>query len=101
MADETSSPSDAQSSAQDAPPSTTAHPLGEPLVELRDVNKHFGNMHVLRDIHLTVRRGEELVDIGPTGPGRSTLRRAINRPESIESREIRVDGELVSHACKS
>src|SRR5690606_4312107 len=58
MADETSSPSDAQSSAQDAPPSTAAQPLGEPLVELRDVNKHFGDLHVLRDINLTVRRGD-------------------------------------------
>jgi glutamate transport system ATP-binding protein len=95
MADETSSPSDARGSAQDDHPSTSTSSeaaLGEPLVELRGVNKHFGDLHVLRDIDLTVRRGEVLVVIGPSGSGKSTLCRAINRLETIDEGEIRIDG---------
>jgi glutamate transport system ATP-binding protein len=63
------------------------------LVELKGVNKHFGDLHVLRDIDLTVRKGEVLVVIGPSGSGKSTLCRAINRLETIDSGEIRVDGK--------
>jgi glutamate transport system ATP-binding protein len=65
----------------------------EPLIELRDVNKHFGELHVLRDINLTVGRGEVVVVIGPSGSGKSTLCRAINRLETIESGEIVLDGQ--------
>ncbi len=67
--------------------------LGPPLVELVDVNKHFGDLHVLRDINLTVRKGEVLVVIGPSGSGKSTLCRAINRLEPIDSGTIRIDGQ--------
>jgi len=63
-----------------------------PLVELEGVNKHFGELHVLRDINLSVTRGEVLVIIGPSGSGKSTLCRAINRLEPIDSGVIRVDG---------
>ena len=66
---------------------------GEPLIELRDVNKHFGELHVLQDINLTVGRGEVVVVIGPSGSGKSTLCRAINRLETIESGEIVLDGQ--------
>ncbi|MEU8569806.1 amino acid ABC transporter ATP-binding protein [Streptomyces pathocidini] len=66
---------------------------GDPLIELRDVNKHYGTLHVLRDIDLTVGRGEVVVVIGPSGSGKSTLCRAINRLETIESGTIRVDGK--------
>ncbi len=62
------------------------------LVELRDVNKHFGALHVLRDINLTVTQGVVLVVIGPSGSGKSTLCRAINRLETIDSGTIEVDG---------
>ncbi|MFF2790746.1 amino acid ABC transporter ATP-binding protein [Streptomyces sp. NPDC058049] len=65
----------------------------EPLIELRDVNKHFGALHVLRDISLTVGRGEVVVVIGPSGSGKSTLCRAINRLEAVESGTILIDGE--------
>ncbi|MEU0163966.1 glutamate ABC transporter ATP-binding protein [Streptomyces sp. A244] len=65
----------------------------EPLIELRDVNKHFGELHVLQDINLTVARGEVVVVIGPSGSGKSTLCRAINRLETIESGEIVLDGQ--------
>ncbi|MCX4696109.1 amino acid ABC transporter ATP-binding protein [Streptomyces sp. NBC_01408] len=65
----------------------------DPLIELRDVNKHFGELHVLQDINLTVGRGEVVVIIGPSGSGKSTLCRAINRLETIESGTIRLDGQ--------
>ncbi|MEV4945471.1 amino acid ABC transporter ATP-binding protein [Streptomyces sp. NPDC053755] len=64
----------------------------DPLIELRDVNKHYGALHVLQDINLTVGRGEVVVVIGPSGSGKSTLCRAMNRLESVESGEILVDG---------
>ena len=64
----------------------------KPLVELSHVEKHFGELHVLKDINLKVRRGEVLVIIGPSGSGKSTLCRTINRLESIDSGDIRIDG---------
>nr|WP_323809127.1 amino acid ABC transporter ATP-binding protein [Kitasatospora acidiphila] len=63
-----------------------------PLIELSGVNKHFGELHVLQDIDLTVGRGEVVVVIGPSGSGKSTLCRAINRLEPIESGTITIDG---------
>ncbi|MEU9236896.1 amino acid ABC transporter ATP-binding protein [Streptomyces subrutilus] len=65
----------------------------DPLIELRDVNKHFGTLHVLQDISLTVGRGEVVVIIGPSGSGKSTLCRAINRLETVESGTILIDGQ--------
>ncbi|MCT2544666.1 MULTISPECIES: amino acid ABC transporter ATP-binding protein [Streptomyces] len=64
----------------------------DPLIELRDVNKHYGQLHVLQDINLTVGRGEVVVVIGPSGSGKSTLCRTINRLETIESGHIAIDG---------
>ncbi len=64
-----------------------------PLVELVGVNKHFGDLHVLQDINLSVATGEVVVVIGPSGSGKSTLCRAINRLETIDSGTIRVDGQ--------
>ena len=66
--------------------------LGEPLVTLRGVQKHFGALHVLKDIELTVQRGEVVVVIGPSGSGKSTLCRTINRLEPIDVGTIEVDG---------
>ncbi|GAA2357732.1 amino acid ABC transporter ATP-binding protein [Nonomuraea africana] len=63
-----------------------------PLVKLENVNKHFGALHVLKDINMTVSRGEVLVVIGPSGGGKSTLCRAINRLETIDSGQIVFDG---------
>jgi glutamate transport system ATP-binding protein len=65
---------------------------GEPLIELRDVNKFFGRLHVLRNIDLTVARGEVVVVIGPSGSGKSTLCRTMNRLETIDSGRITVGG---------
>ncbi|WP_329222320.1 amino acid ABC transporter ATP-binding protein [Streptomyces sp. NBC_01485] len=65
----------------------------DPLIELRDVNKYFGELHVLQDVNLTVGRGEVVVVIGPSGSGKSTLCRAINRLEPIQSGSITLDGQ--------
>lgn len=62
------------------------------LVRLVDVNKHFGDLHVLNDINLTVTQGEVVVVVGPSGSGKSTLCRVINRLETIDSGLIEVDG---------
>ena len=62
------------------------------LVTLENVDKHFGPLHVLKDISTTVDRGEVVVVIGPSGSGKSTLCRAINRLEPIDSGVITIDG---------
>ena len=67
----------------------------QPLVVLAGVNKHFGQLHVLKDIDLTVDRGEVVVVIGPSGSGKSTLCRAINRLEPIDTGTVHVDGKLL------
>ena len=69
---------------------TTANEV--PVIELRHVDKHFGELHVLKDINLSVKKGEVVVVIGPSGSGKSTLCRTINRLETIDSGEILIDG---------
>jgi glutamate transport system ATP-binding protein len=64
----------------------------DPLVVLEDVDKHFGDLHVLKGISTTVAKGEVVVVIGPSGSGKSTLCRAINRLETIDSGRILIDG---------
>ncbi|GGT13345.1 amino acid ABC transporter ATP-binding protein [Nonomuraea spiralis] len=66
-----------------------------PLVLLEGVNKRFGALHVLKDINLTVSRGEVLVVIGPSGGGKSTLCRTINRLETIDGGRIVFDGQVL------
>ncbi len=63
-----------------------------PLVEMRAVNKYFGDQHVLRDVDLSVHTGEVVVVIGPSGSGKSTLCRTINRLEPIDSGTILFEG---------
>ncbi|MEV0012213.1 amino acid ABC transporter ATP-binding protein [Streptomyces sp. NPDC051840] len=70
-----------------------AAPAGDDLVVLSNVNKHFGALHVLQDIDLTIARGEVVVVIGPSGSGKSTLCRTINRLETIDSGAISIDGK--------
>nr|WP_205786755.1 amino acid ABC transporter ATP-binding protein [Specibacter cremeus] len=65
------------------------------MVDLQAVNKHFGPLHVLRDINLQVKRGEVVVVIGPSGSGKSTLCRAINRLETIDTGTITIDGKTL------
>lgn len=62
------------------------------LVQIRDVNKWFGQNHVLTDVSLDVHSGEVVVVIGPSGSGKSTLCRCINRLETIQSGTITIDG---------
>ena len=66
-----------------------------PVIELRHVDKHFGQLHVLKDINLQVKKGEVVVVIGPSGSGKSTLCRTMNRLEPIDSGEILIDGEVI------
>ncbi|MGX1758845.1 amino acid ABC transporter ATP-binding protein [Streptomyces lydicus] len=68
-------------------------PAADRLVVLDNVNKHFGALHVLQDIDLTIHRGEVVVVIGPSGSGKSTLCRTINRLETIDSGSITIDGK--------
>jgi glutamate transport system ATP-binding protein len=63
-----------------------------PLLSLENVNKHFGVVHVLRDINLKVSAGEVVVVVGPSGGGKSTLCRTINRLETIDGGTIRFEG---------
>jgi general L-amino acid transport system ATP-binding protein len=71
----------------DAP---TASP--KPMIELRKVNKWYGEFHVLRDVDLTVLPGQKLVVCGPSGSGKSTMLRCINRLEEHQKGDIIVDG---------
>ncbi|WP_372839136.1 amino acid ABC transporter ATP-binding protein [Phaeovulum sp.] len=69
----------------------------EVAIQITAMNKWFGTFHVLRDINLTVNRGERIVIAGPSGSGKSTLIRCINRLEEHQSGQIIVDGtELTS-----
>ncbi len=75
--------------------------MTEPLVVLQDVNKHFGDLHVLREINMEIGKGEVVVVIGPSGSGKSTLCRAINRLETIESGTITIDGKKLPEEGKA
>ncbi|MBA2877890.1 putative glutamine transport system ATP-binding protein [Anoxybacillus kamchatkensis] len=66
------------------------------MIYFHQVNKHYGDFHVLKDINLTIQQGEVVVIIGPSGSGKSTLVRCINRLETITSGELIVDGVKVN-----
>ena len=84
---------DADATSLDKTPASTASSSRPPLVVMDAVNKHFGDLHVLKDIDLTVGTGEVVVVIGPSGSGKSTLCRTINRLETYESGSITLDGQ--------
>ena len=71
-----------------------------PMIELRHVDKYYGDLHVLRDISLSVRKGEVVAIIGPSGSGKSTLCRSINRLETIDSGEILLEGTPIPQEGK-
>jgi glutamate transport system ATP-binding protein len=66
-----------------------------PMIRMAAVDKHFGELHVLKDINLEVEAGQVVVVLGPSGSGKSTLCRTINRLEPIDSGEIAIDGDLL------
>lgn len=74
---------------------------GEPLVVLDGVQKYFGQMQALKDIELTVTRGEVVVVIGPSGSGKSTLCRTINRLETTDAGTITLDGQPLPQEGKA
>ena len=76
----------------DTNPADSSAPTPRPLLVLDKVNKHFGALHVLQNIDLTIGEGEVVVIIGPSGSGKSTLCRTINRLETFESGTITIDG---------
>jgi glutamate transport system ATP-binding protein len=66
---------------------------GSPLLQMEQVSKYFGDLHVLQSIDLSVAGGEVVVVVGPSGSGKSTLCRTVNRLEPIDSGTIRLDGQ--------
>jgi glutamate transport system ATP-binding protein len=72
-----------------------------PMIRMASVDKHFGDLHVLRDINLEVAAGQVVVVLGPSGSGKSTLCRAINRLEPIDSGVIEVDGKRLPEEGKA
>ena len=71
------------------------------MIKLVNVNKTFGNLHVLKDVNLEVKEGEKLVIIGPSGSGKSTTVRCMNFLEEPTSGEVYIDGELLTHKNKT
>ncbi len=88
---------------------STSSTGNQPLIELRHVDKHYGDLHVLNGINLSVDRGEVVVEIGPSGSGKSTMCRTINRLETIDSGEELHRGRAPTagrqgpcpHACRA
>ncbi|MGZ8802545.1 MAG: amino acid ABC transporter ATP-binding protein [Mycobacterium sp.] len=65
------------------------------MISMKSVDKHFGELHVLKDINLDVAKGQVIVVLGPSGSGKSTLCRTINRLETIDSGTIAIDGVVL------
>ncbi|MGT2512204.1 amino acid ABC transporter ATP-binding protein [Cupriavidus basilensis] len=75
--------------------------MTDSIVTLENVNKWYGDFHVLRNVNLEVRRGERIVICGPSGSGKSTMIRCINRLEEHQAGAIRVDGTELIDDLKS
>ena len=71
------------------------------MIKMVNVNKSFGDLHVLKDINLEVAEGEKLVIIGPSGSGKSTMVRCMNFLEEPTSGEVYIDGVLLTHKNKT
>ncbi len=69
--------------------------MSENILELKNLNKFYGELHALKDINLEVKSGEVVVLLGPSGCGKSTTLRCINGLENIASGEIIIDGEVI------
>jgi ABC-type polar amino acid transport system ATPase subunit len=82
-------------------PVAAAHEIGDVIIEMRQVDKSYGNFKALRGINLSVSRGERIVICGPSGSGKSTLIRCLNQLESHQSGEIIIDGITVHAGLKN
>lgn len=71
------------------------------MIELQNLNKYFGDLHVLKDVNLTVSEGEKLVIIGPSGSGKSTTVRCMNFLEEPTSGKVIIDGKEITHKNKT
>ena len=67
-----------------------------PAVEMKNVNKFYGTFHALKDMNLTVAKGEKIVVCGPSGSGKSTMIRTINQLEEHQSGDILINGEMIN-----
>jgi polar amino acid transport system ATP-binding protein len=73
-----------------------AQRLARPMIEVRDVHKSFGSLHVLKGVSMSVNLAEVVVVIGPSGSGKSTLLRCVNRLETVDRGEVIVDGQSLN-----
>ncbi|ASN80399.1 general L-amino acid transport system ATP-binding protein [Deinococcus enclensis] len=73
-------------------PAAHTQAAGQPMIQIRDVHKHFGSFHALRGVNLDVKSGEVVVVIGPSGSGKSTFIRTINALDAHDQGTIIVDG---------
>ena len=74
--------------------------MSENIIEIKNLNKWYGDFHVLNDINLNVKKGEIIVICGPSGSGKSTLIRCINFLEKFQEGTINVDGTFLSDDVK-
>ena len=82
-------------------PAQTANGDAQVAIEINDMHKWFGEFHVLKNVNLTVERGERIVICGPSGSGKSTLIRCINRLEEHQRGDIIVDGITLTNNLKN
>jgi general L-amino acid transport system ATP-binding protein len=73
----------------------------QPMIEMRNVNKWYGEFHVLRDINFIVRQGQKVVVCGPSGSGKSTMIRCVNRLEEHQAGQIIVEGIELTNDIKN
>ncbi len=78
-------------------PQLVSIPINSVIVKAENINKHFGALHVLKDVSLEVKKNEVVVIIGPSGSGKSTLLRCINHLEKIDSGHIYVNGRMIGY----
>jgi len=91
--------SDGPEAAKSAPTSQAG--TANTMISMKSVQKHFGDLHVLKDVQLDVPAGQVVVVLGPSGSGKSTLCRTINRLEPIDSGEIWIDGSILPSEGKA